>query len=407
MGDFVRDINIEDYNYELPEERIAQYPVEVRDNSQLLLYNKGKVSKDKFRNINEYLPEESLLIFNNTEVIRARLLFRKETGANIEIFCLDPIKPAEYEKSFSSSNSVEWKCIIGNLKKWKSGVLTSEFQHFGKEYILTAEKTEPETGGAWKVRFSWDSKELTFSEVIEEMGHIPLPPYINREDEDIDYKRYQTVYCRIKGSVAAPTAGLHFTKNVLNRIRNKGIKTADITLHVGAGTFKPVKTNDISKHEMHKEYYMVTKETVELLLLHQDHIIAVGTTSVRTLESIYWLGVKMHKNQHLHEDELFTGQWEPYISENKLTIGESLRSLLDFMKEKKRDQLKASTKIMIIPGYRFMVISGMITNFHQPKSTLLLLISAWVGKEWQSIYKYALDNSFRFLSYGDSSLLFR
>ncbi|MCU0472454.1 MAG: S-adenosylmethionine:tRNA ribosyltransferase-isomerase [Bacteroidales bacterium] len=407
MRDLSRDINIEDYDYELPEDRIAQYPVMVRDNSQLLLYNKGNISRDKFKNITKYLPAESLLVFNNTKVIRARLIFKKDTGANIEVFCLEPFKTADYQKSFSSIAPVEWKCMIGNLKKWKNGILTSGFQYRGREYILSAERLNPETGGAWRIRFRWEPDNITFGVVIENIGHIPLPPYVKREDEEQDYLRYQTVYSKINGSVAAPTAGLHFTEDVLDRISNNGIKSADVTLHVGAGTFQPVKTKDISKHEMHSEYYIVTKKTVELLLQHQDKIIAVGTTSVRTLESLYWLGVKIKNNPDSDKNGLFTGQWEPYEPEKEVTLTESLGILLDLMGEKRAGYLEASTKIMIIPGYKFRVISGMITNFHQPKSTLLLLISAWVGRDWQNIYNYALGNGFRFLSYGDCSLLVR
>ena len=407
MEEILRNINIEDYNYDLPDERIAQYPVEVRDNSQLLLYNKGKISKDKFKNIHEYLPAESVLVFNNTQVIRARLLFQKESGAHIEVFCLEPLEPVEYEKSFSAVAPVEWKCIVGNLKKWKCGILTSEFQSGGKEYKLLVEKVKPESGDSWRIKFLWDPCDISFGEVIEATGHIPLPPYVNRQDEEQDYVRYQTVYSRIKGSVAAPTAGLHFTEDVLEQINKKGIKSANVTLHVGAGTFQPVKTNDISKHEMHSEFYIVSKESVELLLHNQNKIIAVGTTSVRTLESLYWLGVKIKQNPGSDEDGLFTGQWEPYESEKNITLQDSLGVILNLMRIKKTDFIEASTKIMIIPGYKFRVINGMITNFHQPKSTLLLLISAWIGRDWQEVYRYALRNDFSFLSYGDSSLLLK
>jgi S-adenosylmethionine:tRNA ribosyltransferase-isomerase len=407
MKDFAKDINIEDYDYELPEARIAQYPVEVRDDSQLLLYNKGTVSSDKFKNIADYLPSDSLLVFNNTKVIRARLLFQKDTGAKIEVFCLEPLEPAEYEKSFSSFGPVDWNCMIGNLKKWKHEILITGFKVKGKEYKLTAKKIKAEAGGVWRIKFDWTPSDLCFGEVIETMGHIPLPPYVNREDEEQDYLRYQTVYSKIKGSVAAPTAGLHFTEAVLNNLKSKRILSAEVTLHIGAGTFQPVKTNNISNHEMHCEHYKVEKKTIEILLRHQNRILAVGTTSVRTLESLYWLGVKMRENPDSVESDLFTGQWEPYESEKEVSTEESFNKLLDIMRIRGTNFLYASTKIMIIPGYKFRVISGMITNFHQPKSTLLLLISAWVGGEWKNIYSYALRNGFRFLSYGDSSLLIR
>jgi len=405
--DILKDINIEDYDYDLPENRIAQYPVEERDNSKLLLYNKGRIGMDKFRNIPEYLPAESLLVFNNTKVIRARLLFQKETGAIIEVLCLEPLIPVDYEKSFGSFSPVEWKCMVGNLKKWKKGILSSGFRYNGRECRLSVEKVSPETGGAWRIRFKWDHCGITFGEVIETTGHIPLPPYVNREDEEMDYLRYQTVYSSVKGSVAAPTAGLHFTEDVLNKIISKGTRSAEVTLHVGAGTFQPVKTKDIRKHEMHREYYVVTKKTIELLLHHRYKIMAVGTTSVRTLESLYWLGVKLKLNPDACKNGFFTGQWEPYEPERNVTPDESLGILLDQMKKEGTDHFEASTSIMIVPGYKFRVISGMITNFHQPKSSLLLLISAWVGRDWKKIYSYALENGFRFLSYGDSSLLLR
>jgi S-adenosylmethionine:tRNA ribosyltransferase-isomerase len=399
-------INIEDYNYNLPEERIAQYPVKERDSSKLLVYRGGKISKDKFRNIHRYLPEDTLLVFNNTRVIRARLLFKKETGATIEILCLEPLVPFEYEQSFSSLSPVEWKCIVGNLKKWKNGTLTSVFDFKGKQFKLYAEKIKPE-GEAWRIRFRWSAKDISFGEVTDVAGHIPLPPYVKREDENKDNVWYQTVYSRIKGSVAAPTAGLHFTEKVLNNIRNKGIKSAELTLHIGAGTFQPVKANDISQHAMHCEHFIISKSVLKTLIFFQGKIIAVGTTSVRTLESLYWLGVKVIRNPSFDESELLIEQWEPYTRVSEVSLEESFKALLEFMKKRKTASLNGATKIMIIPGYKFRVIDGMITNFHQPKSTLLLLISAWVGNDWKVIYNFAFDNNFRFLSYGDCSLLLK
>jgi len=398
-------IDIEEYKYELPEERIAQYPAKERDSSRLLLYNKGNVSEDLFSNIVDYLPSGSLLVFNNTKVIRARLLFRKETGAAIEIFCLEPLLPADYEQSFGSKKPVEWKCIIGNLKKWKKGTIALPFFYNGKQHELKADKVKKE-GEAWRIRFSWDNESMSFSEVTEAAGHIPLPPYVKREDENEDNIRYQTVYSSIKGSVAAPTAGLHFTDKVLSSINIKGIKRADLTLHIGAGTFKPVKTKDISDHEMHCEHFFVTRELVETLLSCSGRIIAVGTTSVRTLESLYWLGNKIIKNK---EDlaEMNVNQWDPYLEDSELSSGESLEAILAWMKNKGTGILHGSTTVMIVPGYRFRIISGMVTNFHQPGSTLLLLVSAYIGDNWKKLYSYALASGFRFLSFGDSTLLLR
>ena len=404
MKNIIRDLNIDDYDYDLPEERIAQYPFRERDGSKLLIYNKGIISEDVFRNIHWYLPSDSLMVFNNTRVIRARIIFRKETGADIEVFCLEPLVPGDYEQSFASGSPVEWKCIIGNLKKWKKDIITSGFLCKGTYYTLSAGKIKAE-GEAWRILFRWDPADISFGEVIEATGHIPLPPYVKREDEDEDYIRYQTVYSRIKGSVAAPTAGLHFTESVLEEIRNKGISRADLTLHVGAGTFRPVKTKDISHHEMHCEHFFLKKEVVESLLSRQGKIIAVGTTSVRALESLYWLGVQTICKPETGDNELDIEQWVSYNHVKEHSLQESLTSILNLMRIRKTEFLRASTKIMIIPGYKFRVVSGMITNFHQPKSTLLLLVSAWAGNNWKKIYQNALENGFRFLSYGDTSLL--
>jgi len=402
----MKDIDINDYDYDLPPEYIAQYPVNERDKSQLLIYRDDDIVKDTFRNIDEYLPPDSLLVFNNTRVIRARILFHKETGAVIEILCLEPLSPSDYSLSFSSKESVEWKCIIGNLKKWKRGVLTVSFEYDSKKYYLYAERLQPEDE-AWRIRFSWNSPEISFGEVIEATGHIPLPPYINREDETEDIERYQTVYSSIKGSVAAPTAGLHFTGNVFEKLKTRGIKSVELTLHVGAGTFQPLKVNNIFDHEMHCEHFFINTKTIEIILENHGKIIAVGTTSVRTLESIYWLGVRLIQNPSDTFPDLSLGQWEAYAMETGFSVKQSLGALLKFLNERNLSYLQASTSIMIVPGYEFRMTGGMVTNFHQPRSTLLLLISAWTGKRWKEIYTFALKNKFRFLSYGDSSLLLR
>ncbi|MGD0342600.1 MAG: S-adenosylmethionine:tRNA ribosyltransferase-isomerase [Bacteroidales bacterium] len=399
----IYSLNINDYYYKLPDERIAKYPASRRDASKLLLYINGNISEDKFRNIGKYLPSDSLLVFNNTRVIRARLLFHKSTGAAIEVFCIEPVSPVEYQQSFSSTREVEWKCIIGNLKKWKIETITLHFDFKGIQYDLTAEKISPD-GEAWIVRFLWNPSDLTFGEVIEGAGHIPLPPYLNRNDEAEDYSRYQTIYAIVKGSVAAPTAGLHFTDAVFSDLKEKGIDRADITLHVGAGTFKPVKSGYITDHKMHCEHYFVTSESLEKLISNRGRIIAVGTTSVRTLESLYWLGVSMIEGK-IDSGELFTNQWEYDRRISDVSMEDSFNAILDFMRDRKISILHASTKIMILPFYKFRVVNGMITNFHQPKSTLLLLIAAWTGNRWRDLYTYAMESGFRFLSYGDSCLL--
>jgi len=400
----MNSINIADYDYHLPEDRIAQYPVADRDGSKLLISSGTKINSDVFRNIYRYIPAGSLLVFNNTRVIRARLLFQKKSGAGIEILCLDPLNPASYELSFSSESPVDWRCMIGNLKKWKSGRLSLKYFYNREEHELHAERICNEED-AWRVRFSWDNSNLSFGDVIEASGHTPLPPYITRMDEEEDSARYQTVYSAVKGSVAAPTAGLHFTENVFMDLARKGIKNANITLHVGAGTFQPVKTSDVSQHEMHSEHFFVTNDTIDELIENQSRIIAVGTTSVRTLESLYWLGVKATTDTKLPLGNLKIEQWEPYKNDPEISVSDSLNALKTIMKNNDINLLHASTKIIIVPGYKFRMIKGIITNFHQPRSTLLLLISAWTGKKWKQIYRYAFENGFRFLSYGDSSLL--
>ncbi len=402
----MRDININDYDYDLPEDRIAQYPESERDKSKLLIFKENKILKDIFRNIDEYIPSESLLVFNNTRVIRARLLFQKETGAKVEILCLEPLLPFDYSLSFDSKESVEWKCIIGNLKKWKGSILTTPFKYKGNKYNLSAERLQ-QNGEAWCIRFSWNCPEISFGEVLEKTGHIPLPPYIDREDDAQDIKRYNTVYSRIKGSIAAPTAGLHFTDNVFKKIKARGIKTVELTLHVGAGTFQPVKARNIYEHEMHCEHFSTDAKTIQLVLENQGNVIPVGTTSVRTLESLYWLGVKLIQNPSGSFPTLSLGQWEAYKMATNVSVKKSLGALLNYINERNLICLQASTSIMIVPGYRFRMTNGIVTNFHQPRSTLLLLISAWAGSMWKNIYTFALENRFRFLSYRDSSLLLK
>ena len=400
------DIDLDEYDYELPEERIAQYPLKERDNSKLLLYDGEKISSGIFRDIDKYIKPGSLLVFNNSRVIRARLLFRKESGANIEVFCLEPHQPTDYESSFRSKKPVEWKCIIGNLKKWKSGCVCLEFKLENKKTRLCAEKICAE-GDAWRIRYSWDNPEISFSEVIEAAGHVPLPPYINREDEPDDRNRYQTVYSSIKGSVAAPTAGLHFTNKILENLSERGIRCTELTLHVGAGTFQPIKSRSISDHEMHSEYFFVTRDTIRMLIKNRGPVIAAGTTSVRTLESLYWLGIKALNQSIFSRNDLVVSQWESYENNTTISSEASLTALSDLMVKKKWQVIAASTRLIVVPGYEFKITDGIITNFHQPRSTLLLLVSAWVGPKWTEIYKYAMENDFRFLSYGDSSFLFR
>jgi S-adenosylmethionine:tRNA ribosyltransferase-isomerase len=397
-------IDLKDFDYPLPADRIAQYPAVERDMSRLLVYKDNKISEDIFRNIDQYLPPDSILVFNNTRVIRARMIFTKGTGARIEILCLEPLSPTEYGLSFGSKEPVEWKCIVGNLKKWKSGILKTSFSSEGREYELRAKKIQQE-GDAWRIRFEWGSPAISFGEVIDSAGQLPLPPYLEREAEPDDLNRYQTVYSSIKGSVAAPTAGLHFTGAMVDRLRKSGMETAEVTLHVGAGTFKPVKSKSISGHEMHSEHFSVSLETIEKLRKCLGRIVPVGTTTVRTLESLYWLGVKMKEDTSAKTDELTLDQWYAYESVTDISPVEAIDAIIKFMKLNALDTLNAATSIIIIPGYRFRMIKGMITNFHQPMSTLLLLISAWVNESWKDIYRYALENNFRFLSYGDCSLL--
>jgi S-adenosylmethionine:tRNA ribosyltransferase-isomerase len=397
-------IDLKEYDYDLSENKIAQYPLKERDASRLLLYKNKSISEDAFSNIDKHLPASSLLVFNNTKVIRARLIFHKKTGARIEIFCLEPLLPGDYSLAFGSRSSVEWKCLIGNIKKWKESLISNSFKVNNRQYKLFADRLYPE-GDAWRVRFTWDPVDLSFGEILELAGHVPLPPYITRPDIPDDSERYQTIYSLIKGSVAAPTAGLHFTREVLNKLSFKDIQTTHLTLHVGAGTFQPVKSKNILEHKMHSEHFSVSANSVETILKNAGSIIAVGTTSVRALESLFWLGRKLIEEPSISPDNLYLDQWEAYSMKKGQNPSESFEAILLWMQKYNLDFIQTPTRIIIVPGYDFKITNGIITNFHQPKSTLLLLISAWVGDNWKKIYKYALDNNFRFLSYGDSSLL--
>ena len=404
-----KHIRIADYNYPLDDERIAKFPLAERDQSKLLIYHKGVVTEDVFTSLPTYLPKGALMVFNNTRVIQARLHFRKETGAQIEVFCMEPFAPKDYQLNFSERGSVEWLCMIGNLKRWKSGVLTRTIEIRNSQTItFCAEKlSDTPTGknGFFPVRFFFFFDGLSFSEVLEAIGELPIPPYLNRETQESDLRTYQTVYSKVKGSVAAPTAGLHFTERVLQAIDDAGIDREEVTLHVGAGTFKPVKSEEIADHEMHAEYIVVRRQTIEKLLAHGCEAIAVGTTSVRTLESLYYIGRKLEKTLDLDEDELVVEQWEPYEDSLQLPVQKAIENILRYLDAHHLDALHTSTRIIIAPGYEYKIVRRMVTNLHQPQSTLLLLVSAFVHGDWRKIYDYALAHDFRFLSYGDSSLL--
>ena len=445
----MEEILIEDYNYPLPDERIAKYPLAKRDTSKLLVYRDGQVSEDMFARVGEYLPTNSLLIYNNTRVIQARLEFYKNAvqefrssgvtseqgatkpstplknevtrGARIEIFCLEPLSPHDYQLALGATDGCIWKCMIGNAKKWKSGALSlTTTLSSGQEVTLFAEKGE-QTGNTFAVRFWWNTpvfnlspltsnQNISFAEILDAVGELPIPPYLNRKTEESDKTTYQTVYSRIKGSVAAPTAGLHFTDEVLDGLRTKGVQTAEVTLHVGAGTFQPVKVANANDHTMHTEIIAVPRATIQTLIANLGHVVAVGTTSMRTLESLYFLGAQLYTlcpTPDTPHATLSVAQFEPYEREYTLTTQQSLQAIVDYLDSTNQDVLHAETQIMIKPGYQFHVVDQLITNFHQPKSTLLLLVSAFVGGDWHTIYDYALAHDFRFLSYGDSSILFR
>ena len=399
-----KHIHISDYTYDLPDERIAKFPMARRDQSKLLIYNKGVVSDDVFCHLSDHLPKGALMVFNNTKVIQARIHFRKETGALIEVFLLEPAQPADYELMFQSREGCQWLCLVGNLKKWKQGVLHREMEVNGERLTLCAERLH-EVKTSHLVAFTWDNARVSFAEILDAVGELPIPPYLNRETQESDKTTYQTVYSKIKGSVAAPTAGLHFTDEVLADLDAHGIDREEVTLHVGAGTFKPVKSEEIEGHEMHTEFICVRRQTLEKLLAHDCRVIAVGTTSVRTLESLYYMGAKLHRQPDLSEQELHVNQWEPYETETAITPRQAIQELLDYLDRNGLQALHSSTQIIIAPGYEYKLVRMLVTNFHQPQSTLLLLVSAFVKGDWRKIYDYALAHDFRFLSYGDSSLL--
>lgn len=401
-------LQINDFTYDLPDERIARYPLNERDLSKLLIYKDGHIQTDVYRNLPQHLPKNTLLVFNNTKVIEARILFQKSTGSTIEIFCLEPAAGVELTQAMMSRTSVRWTCLVGGAGKWKQPFLEKNISTAHGELLLKAEKLKQEQG-TFEIEFSWDNSQFTFAELLHYAGILPLPPYLQRQSEAADYDRYQTVYARQEGSVAAPTAGLHFTPQLLQQLQEKGIQHQFVTLHVGAGTFQPVKSERMQDHPMHREWIEVTKDDIENLLQHiHDDVIAVGTTSLRTIESLYWMGVKAILNPGATLQQLEVQQWEAYdLPLQTATATETLQALLNWMRQQKTEQLICHTQILIAPGYRLRMATALITNFHQPNSTLLLLVAAVTGDDWQTIYNYALKNDFRFLSYGDGSLLWK
>lgn len=399
-----KKILIEDYDYTLPDEKIAKYPLAQRDHAKLLIYKEENISENIFSNIANHLPKGGLLVSNNTKVIRARMEFFKETGARVEIFCLEPYSPIDYNVNFAATHACEWYCIVGNLRKWKNGSLRKTVVINGHEVVLNAERKD-KIGESHIIRFYWDNAEITFSELLESMGNIPIPPYLNRKSEESDNERYQTIYSKHKGSVAAPTAGLHFTDEVFQQLKEQNITRHEVTLHVGAGTFKPVKSEEIGDHEMHYEQFVITKDTLPKIIDNIGNITAVGTTTVRTLESLYWLGVKCIK-QNFDDANWIMHQWEAYDLDQSISPKEALQALHNNFIQLNLEYINASTGIIIAPGYQLKIVNRLITNFHQPKSTLLLLISVFIGANWKDMYNYALNNDFRFLSYGDSCLLY-
>ena len=400
----IPEIKISDFDYDLPDERIAKYPLEQRDMSKLLEYCDGEVSEHVFRDIPDFIPSDSIMVFNDTKVVPARLHFQRETGAHIEVFCLEPVLPSEYNLIFSETATCRWRCIVGNVKRWKSDILTlynpdsdPDVSALGLKASLVERDNETSV-----VEFRWNGG-LPFSRVLEICGTIPIPPYLNRDSEAIDSERYQTLYARYRGSVAAPTAGLHFTENELEKIKAKGVDMETVCLHVGAGTFLPVKSDTISGHRMHREPFAVRKSLIRSLISSGKTVVAVGTTSVRTLESLYYIGVSCIENGEPAD----VSQWAPYEREYGYTTEEALEAVVSYMDSAGLEELKVGTRIIIVPGFRFRITDVLVTNFHQPQSTLLLLISAFVQGDWRKIYDFALSHGFRFLSYGDSSILFR
>jgi len=397
-------IDIGNFRYDLPESSIARYPLPDRDKSKLLTYDRGLISHQQFFELAHCLPDKSWLVFNNTRVIQARLQFKKPTGARIEIFCLEPLDPVDYQLSFESTSSCTWKCLVGNAKKWKSGAILLETSIGGESLVVRAYNTA-QAGDSYIINFQWDHPNFSFGEIIENSGSTPIPPYLNRSAEESDKERYQTIYGRLNGSVAAPTAGLHFTDDMMNNLNMSGFRTSELTLHVGAGTFVPVKAQNARMHQMHGEQVVVSRSFLKEWMGQTEDLIAVGTTSTRSLESLYWLGVKLINGKAADPGFLELNQWDNEALPDHITLKASLEALLNFCKGHKLDHLHFATQLMIVPGYRFRTISGLITNFHLPGSTLLLLIAALIGEDWKKVYAYALEQKFRFLSYGDSSLL--
>lgn len=400
-------IRIEDFDYDLPDERIAKYPLEKRDSSKLLIFKDNTIEESEFRNLSKFIPAGSMMVFNDTKVVPARLFFKKTTGANIEIFCLEPFSPSDYAVSFATTGECEWKCVIGNAKKWKEGEICLD-NHTSDPAVAKINLRAVMTGrgdGEYTVKFIWDSG-CSFSEVLSVCGNLPIPPYLHRETEALDLERYQTLYATYNGSVAAPTAGLHFTENVLEDLRHAGIKIEKVCLHVGAGTFLPVKSEYVDDHKMHREVFIVKKQFLADLhkaLSDGTPVISVGTTSTRTLESLYYMGAKLIEDGQLSDTE----QWDPYNRHFTITPAEAIMALYRYLDERNLESLTARTRIIIVPVYEPKIVDILVTNFHQPQSTLLLLIGAFVGDSWKDIYRYAMDHGFRFLSYGDSSLLYR
>ncbi|MBP5764782.1 MAG: S-adenosylmethionine:tRNA ribosyltransferase-isomerase [Bacteroidales bacterium] len=418
-----RTIKISDYNYILPDERIAKYPLSERDQSNLLVYRNGQIGQRHFFDLPELIPAGSMIVFNNTKVIQARLHFRKPTGGMVEVFCLEPDAPKDYQQNFAAESECQWICLVGNSKKWKEGSLQMEVGlKDGRRTVLYCERAG-ETGPSQKIRFHWEGG-MSFAQILDAIGELPIPPYLNRATEEKDKETYQTVYSRIKGSVAAPTAGLHYTEKELGALKEKGVSLQYLTLHVGAGTFKPVKSETIEGHDMHTESISVPKSVIEAIAAFlknrrpEARFVATGTTSVRTLESLYYIGEKIAALKqeggfgHIHPEDLVVHQWEPYDYQHTMPVADAIRQVLEYLTATGQDTLVTATQILIAPSFRYRLVDTIVTNFHMPQSTLLLLVSAFVdgdnpdGPNWHRIYRYALDNGFRFLSYGDSSILF-